>query len=69
LVEQEKQCSDETKTKTITVEVPEKKGSFELDNDILQWPVNGKDSIIYKTQFKDSIIYIENKVDKKLAGD
>ena len=69
MVEQEKQCSDDTKTKTITVEVPEKKGSFELDNDILQWPIKGKDSIIYKTQFKDSIIYIENKVDEKLAQD
>jgi hypothetical protein len=64
-----KQCSDPTKTETITVEVPEKKGSFELDNDILQWPVKGKDFIIYKTQFKDSIIYIENKVDEKLAED
>ena len=62
-----KQCSDPTKPKTITVEVPEKKGSFELDQNILQWPVKGKDSIIYKTNFKDSIIYIENKVDEKLA--
>jgi hypothetical protein len=64
-----KQCSDDTKTETITVEVPEKKGSFELNNDILQWPVKGKDSIIYRTESKDSIIYIENKVDEKLAED
>jgi len=64
-----KQCSDPTKPKTITVEVPEKKGSFELDQNILQWPVKGKDSIIYKTNFKDSIIYIENKVNEKLAED
>jgi len=64
-----KQCSEPTKTETITVEVPEKEGSFKLDNEILQWPVKGKDSIIYKTEFKDSIIYIENKVDLKLAKD
>jgi hypothetical protein len=64
-----KQCSDSTKPKTIIVEVPEKKGSFELDNNILQWPIKGKDSIIYKTEYKDSIIYIENKVDEKLAKD
>lgn len=64
-----KQCSEPTKTKTITVEVPAKEGSFKLDNNILQWPVKGKDSIIYKDKFKDSIIYIENKVNLKLAKD
>jgi|GEM_PF-3420342 hypothetical protein len=64
-----KQCSEPTKTETITVEVPEKKGSFELDDNILQSPIKGKDSIIYRTKFKDSIIYIENKVDEKLAED
>ena len=64
-----KQCSEPTKTETITVEVPEKKGSFELDNNILQWPVKMKDSIIYQDKFKDSIIYIENKVNLKLAKD
>jgi len=64
-----KQCSEPTKTKTITVEVSEKKGSFELDNNILQWPVKRKDSIIYQDKFKDSIIYIENKVNEKLAED
>jgi hypothetical protein len=64
-----KQCSEPTKTKTITVEVPAKKGSFELDEKILHLPVKRKDSIIYKTQFKDSIIYIENKVNDKLAED
>ena len=64
-----KQCSDPTKTETITVEVPEKKGSFELDNDILQWPIKVKDSIIYITEYKDSIIYTENKFNDKLAKD
>jgi len=64
-----KQCSEPTKTKTITVELPEKKGSFELDDNILQWPVKGKDSIIYRTESKDSIIYIENKVNDKVAED
>ena len=64
-----KQCTDPTKPKTITVEVPAKEGSFKVDSNILQWPVKGKDSIIYRTKFKDSIIYIENKVDEKLAKD
>jgi hypothetical protein len=64
-----KQCSEPTKTKTITVEVPAKEGSFELDENILQWTLKGNDSIIYRTESKDSIIYIENKVNDKLAED
>ena len=64
-----KQCSKPTKAKTITVEVPEKKGSFQLDDKILQWPVKGKDSIVYRTEYKDSIIYTENKFNHQLAKD
>jgi hypothetical protein len=64
-----KQCSKPTKSKSITVEVPEKKGSFKLDDNILNLPVKRKDSIIYKTESKDSIIYTENKFNIKLAED
>lgn len=64
-----KQCSEPTKTKTITVEVPQEAGSFKLNPDLLQWPVIYKDSIIYKTEYKDSIIYLENEINTKLAED
>jgi|AntRauTorckE6833_2_1112554.scaffolds.fasta_scaffold26453_2 hypothetical protein len=62
-----KQWSDPDKIKTITIEVPEIKGSFKLNYDVLQFPIKQEDSIIYKT--KDSIIYTENKFNKKLAED
>jgi len=64
-----KQCSEPTKTKTMTVEVPQETGSFKLNPNLLQWPVIYKDSIVYKTEIKDSIIYIENEVNTKLAED
>ena len=60
-----KQCSEPTKTETITVEVPEKKGVFKLDYNVLKFTIKKKDSIIYK----DSIIFVENKFNTKLAQD
>ena len=55
------QCT--SSTKTITVKVPEKKGSFQTDTVIKH--VQGK--TIYKTKFKDSVIYVENEVNKDLV--
>jgi len=60
-----KQWSDPYKTETISVKVPEKKGSFKFSYDVLQFPIKQEDSIVYK----DSIIYIKNKVNIKLAED
>jgi len=64
-----KQCSEPTKTKTITVEVPAKSGSFEMDPDILNWPFIKKDSIVYRNRLKDTVIYLENKINQKLSKD
>lgn len=61
-----RQCSEKTKTKTVEVEVPEEKGSFKIDSNVINIPIIKKDSIVYRDRIKDTIIYRENPFNKEL---